>query len=271
VYSGGAHQPGPLGRTWFITSEQFYVCPRGGFSPDVLRSDSMIIALKSLPRYVPGNTGFHVLNFYSRRLNYAMVALNGYLTSDARIQPDRFEENDICTMADDPAKRINVGRGAPFSDTLNIDNPHDLDWLRFHVNQLLAGDSTMIRIRSRPFGAAIDRSDIDLYVVDTTLSFIGSVLQVGSRDSMRLLLPTGDYYLIVADHVGEAMRYTLCISVFSPCIPPFFPGDAVPPSTRPALTRYRAMGPDARRADGRPFSVPAGSALSPSRSPFRRP
>jgi hypothetical protein len=274
IFSGGAHQPGPPGRTWFITSEQFYVCPRGGFSPDVLRSDSMIIALKSLPRYVAGNTGFHVLNFYSRRLNYAMVALDGYLTSDPRIQPDRFEENDICTMADDPAKRINVTRGplGQFVDTLNIDNPHDLDWLRFHVTAL-AGDSTTFRIRSRPFGgiSAIDRSDIDLYVMDTTLSFIGSVSQVGSRDSMRLALATGDYYLVVADHVGEAMRYTLCISVFSSCTPPLFPGDAVPPNLGPALTRYRAKGPNARRPDGRLFSMPAGSALTLARSPFRRP
>jgi hypothetical protein len=108
-------------------------------------------------------------------------------------------------------------------------------------------------------------------VMDTTLSFIGSVSQVGSRDSMRLALATGDYYLVVADHVGEAMRYSLCISVRFACIPPILPGETVPQNLGPAAVRFRAVGPDARRPDGRPFSVPAGSALSPSRSPFRRP
>jgi len=277
VFAGGSHGPGTFGYTWFITSQNYYVCPRGGFSPDVLRSDSMIIALKSLPRYVAGNTGFHVLNFYSRRLNYAMVALDGYLTSDPRIKPDRFEENDICTMADDPAKRINVGIGpaGQFVDTLNIDNPHDLDWLRFNVTALAGpSDSTTFRIRSRPFGGvtAIDRSDIDLYVVDTLLNSMGSVSQVGSRDSMKLGLAAGDYYLIVADHVGEAMRYTLCISVRSSCTPPIFPGSPVPPNLGPALTRFRTKGPNGRLPNGRAFSVPAGSVLgSPARSPFRRP
>jgi len=270
---GGFHNPGPQ-PTWFITSEGFWFCPHGGFSPtNVLRADSMIIALRSLPRYVSGNTGFHVLNFYGQRFNYTMVAVDAYLTSDPRIQADRFEENDICTMADDPAKRITVGIGplGQFVDTLNIDNPRDLDWLRFNVNPIFASDSTTIRIRGRPFGPSFDRSDIDLYVLDASFNFMGSVSDVGSRDSMRLALPPGDYYLAVVDFAGEAARYSLCISVRSSCTPPLFPGDAVPQNSRPAASRGRFTGPDARRPDGRPFSEPAGSPLSPSRSPFRRP
>lgn len=270
---GGFHSPGPADSTWFITSEGLYFCPRGGFGPNMLPSDSMIMAFKSLPRYVPGNTGFHVLNFYGQRFNYTMVAVNAYLTSDPRIQPDRFEENDICTMADDPAKRINVGIGplGQFVDTLNIDNPHELDWLRFNVNPLFASDSTTIRVRGRPFGPSFDRSDIDLYVMDTLLNFMGSVSDVGSKDSMRLALPPGDYYLVVVDFAGEAARYSLCISVRSSCTPPLFSSDAVPQYSRPAASRGRFTGPDARRSDGRPFSAPAGSLRSPSRSPFRRP
>jgi hypothetical protein len=233
----------------------------------------MIIALKSLPRYTPGNTGFHVLNFYGQRFNYTMVAVDGYLTSDKRIQPDRFEENDICTMADDPAKLITVLTGAAgvFGDTLNIDNPRDLDWLRFRVNPVFASDSTMIRIRSRPFGPSFDRSDIDLYVLDASFNFMGSVSDVGSRDSMRLALPAGDYYLAVVDFAGEAMRYSICIAVRSGCVPPVFPGDAVPQYSGAAASRGRFTGPDARRPDGHRFSVPAASLGSPSRSPFRRP
>lgn len=266
LFSGGFHQPGP-DPTWFITSEGFYFCPRGGFSPNVLPFDSMVIALKTLPRYVTGNNGFHVLNFYGQRFNYTMAAVDGYLTSDPRIRPDRFEENDICTMADDPAKLISVAPGATFGDTLNIDNPRDLDWLRFRVTAPLLTDSTMIRVRSRPFGGigGADRSDIDLYVLDTNFAFVGSVSTVGSRDSMRLALPSGDYYLAVVDFLGVAARYSLCISVRNACVPPFAP--SAPIGLGPPVTRSRATGPGALRPDGRPFSAPAGSTLN---TPFGR-
>lgn len=271
LFAGGFHQP-PASPTWFITSEGFYRCPRGDFGPSVLPSDSIVIALRSLPRYVPGNNGFHVLNFYGQRFNYMMLAVDGYLTSDPRIQPDRFEENDICTLADDPAKLISVAPFVPFVDTLNIDNPHDLDWLRFRVTAPLASDSTTIRVRSRPFGgvAGVDRSDIDLYVLDTLFNFMGAVSAVGSRDSMRLLLPSGDYYLAVVDFVGQATRYSLCISVRFGCVPPAA-GSATALPSGPPVTRFRATGPGALRPDGRPFSAPAGSTLNPARSPFRRP
>ncbi|MGH7569233.1 MAG: hypothetical protein ACREL9_09720 [Gemmatimonadales bacterium] len=267
-FAGGAHQPA-AGPTWFVTSEGLYRCSRGDFAPAIVPFDSIVIALLTLPRYVPGNNGLHALNLYSKRFNYTMAAVDAYITADPRLGPDRFEENDICTMADDPAKIIPVAPAAPFTDTLNIDNPHELDWLRFRVTAL-AGDSTMIRVRSRPFGSAVgDRSDIDLYVLDTTLAFVGAVADVGSRDSIRLLLASGDYYLALVDFVGRPVRYSVCISVRQACVPPTFPGDA-PAASGPRVSRFRA-GTGDMRPDGRPFSAPAGSTRSPPRSPFRRP
>jgi hypothetical protein len=258
-FAGGFHQPGP-DPTWFITSEGLWRCPLGFFSPNMVQADSMVLALKTLPRYVAGNNGFHVLNFYGQRLNYTMVAVDEYVTSDPRITADRFEENDICTMADDPTKLIGVTPTAPFLDTLNIDNPHDMDWLRFRVTAPLLSDSTMIKLRSRPFGGvAGDRSDIDFYIMDTGLNPIASSENVGSRDSTRVRLASGDYYLVVVDYQGEPMRYSLCISVRTACIPPFAPPA---PATGPRASKAPRSGP---------FSTPAASAPSGWRSPFRRP
>jgi hypothetical protein len=260
VFAGGFHQPGP-DPTWFITSEGLWFCPLGFFSPNMLQSDSMVLALKTLPRYVAGNNGFHVLNFYGQRLNYTMVAVDEYVTSDPRISADRFEENDICTMADDPAKLIPVAPFAPFTDTLNIDNPHDMDWLRFRVSAPLLGDSTMVKLRSRPSGGGsgvIDRSDIDFYIVDTGLNFIAASTNVGSRDSTRVLLPSGDYYLVVVDYQGEPARYSVCIAVRTACVPPFAPPGA--PAGAPVV-----------KSRPGPYAIPAASAPSGWRSPFRRP
>jgi len=264
------YAPGAL--SWFITSQAGTRCSRGSFFPPVLPVDSMVVALKTRPRYVPGSNNLHFFAMYGQRFNYGITMVNAYLTSDPRLQPDRFEENDICDLADAPAKLVSVGPGATFSDTLNIDNPHDLDWIRFRVTAPLATDSTMIRVHSRAFGAiAFDRSDVDLYVLDANnVAFeYGSVASVGSDDSMRIQLSTGDYYLVAVDFTGEPTRYSVCIAVRSPCTPPA--AAAVGAASKPRVDRFRNTGAGRVRPDGSPFSEPAGSAIDRVRSPFRRP
>jgi hypothetical protein len=205
--------------------------------------------------------------------------VDGYLVTDARVQPDRFEENDICIFADTNYNalptQIHVNSATPatsvFNDsTLTIDNPHDLDWYKFHVTQALVTDSTMIKVRSRPFPPGlIDRSDIDLYVVrSATASSFTSLAQVsspGSRDSTRLLLTTGDYYLAVFDYAGEASRYSLCISVRLACVPLVSATEA---EVTDAGVRAAARGPDRKRTDGRTSPV-VNAVATPGRSPFR--
>jgi len=266
-YTGSGFIPyAPGGTSWFITSQAGSHCVRGSFFPSVQPSDSMIVALKTRPRYVPGNNGLHFFAGYQKRFNYTMAMVNAYLTSDPRIQPDRFEENDICELADAPSKIISVSPAAAFSDTLNIDNPHDIDFLHFSVTAPLAGDSTMIRVHSRPFGAS-DRSDIDVYIVRVSpFGQVASISATGSDDSMRVQLPTGDYYITVVDFAGEATRYSICVAVRFACTPP-----AASSSPRsPGRVRFRT-GPGGNLPDGHPFAVPAGTPLDPSRSPFRRP
>jgi len=267
LYTGGAFIPYVPGTpSWFITSQAGSHCARGSFFPSVQPVDSMIVALKTRPRYVPGNNGLHFFAQYAKRFNYAMAMVNAYLTSDPRIQPDRFEENDICELADAPAKLIPVNPTTSFSDTLNIDNPHDVDFLHFVVTAPLASDSTMIKVHSRPFGAS-DRSDIDLYVLRVSpFGPLASVSTTGSDDSMRVQLPTGEYYIAVVDFAGEATRYSICVAVRFACTPP-----AATSSLRSVgHVRFRT-GPGESPPDGHPFAVPAGPTFDPLRSSFRRP
>jgi hypothetical protein len=289
---GGFHAPGnfldPTVDTWFTTSANFYVCPKGGFSPDMERSDSLILQFKRRTGY-GGNRGVHLLAFYSQPQAYSLAVASQFSPTDPRIAPDRFEENDICTFADStqkvPATRIEVSttgpqQFVPFTDsTLTIDTPHDVDFYRFRVTAAVS-ESVMIKVRSRPFGTGplvFDRSDIDLYVMrinpgDSTFSSVGSVSSIGSRDSLRLFLAPGDYYLAVADFAGEVTRYSLCIQVRVTCTPPVAAVEAAG-----ALAQARAR--DRGRDDGRTKTgsmrhrdwAVSGGAARDARSPFRRP
>lgn len=268
-FGASGHQLPAATPIWFVSNQGDYGCARGSFRPFLLPGDSMVIAMKTLPRYIPGNNGIHVLSFYGKRSNYMMIAADTVIPS-FKLEQDRFEENDVCTMADAPANIIPVGPLSTFGDTLTIDVPHDLDWYRFRVNAPLSSDTTTLRIASRPTAGSpgFDRSDLDLYVLDTNFAFRGAATAVGSFDILRLGLPSGDYYLAVVDFSGDPIRYSLCISVRVGCIPPFAPA---PPTAAPAAsrdTKLRAM--QRLRPAGHRLSIPAGE-ITDGRSPFRRP
>jgi len=153
----------------------------------------------------------------------------GYQPTDPRIVQDRFEENDICSFADsnfvNPATQIILNASGvflPFLDsTLSIDTPHEMDWYRFRLTAAVAENVTF-EIRSRPFGGlgGADRSDVDMEVLRATdFAFMGSASALGTRDSMRLLLPPGDYYLVAYDFAGEVTRYSMCIRPRFDCNP----------------------------------------------------
>jgi hypothetical protein len=183
---------------------------------------------KRLPGY-GGSRGLHVLAFYTQPQRYALTILEQFSYTDLRIGQDRFEENDLCSFADSnfnvPATQIVLnasGLFLPYLDsTLTIDTPHELDWYRFRLTAAVA-ESVMFKVRSRPFGGigGFDRSDVDMEVVRASdFAFMGSVSQLGTRDSMRLLLAPGDYYLIVIDFGGEVTRYSMCIRPRFNCVP----------------------------------------------------
>jgi hypothetical protein len=197
----------------FISSD-FYRCKGDEFSPAQLSRESTTVALKTLPSH-----DLHVVTFFSRTQRYGLTVAQGYFTADPRIKPDAYEENDFCHYAD--SRQINIptrASGLPgFSDTLNIDNPFEIDWYRINVPAPGLGDSTLFRIQGRPFVAGRDSSDIDIYVLTvpgssgSNVTEVGSSVNAGSTENLVLGLSAGSYYVAVVDYAGVAMRYSMCI------------------------------------------------------------
>jgi len=197
----------------FISSD-FYRCKGFEFSPAQLPRESTTVALKTLPSH-----DLHIVTFFSRTQRYALTVGQGYFTADPRIKPDAFEENDFCHYADTRVITIPTrASGLPgFSDTLNIDNPFEIDWYRISVPAPGLGDSVLFRLQGRPFIAGRDSSDIDVYVLTVPgstgsgVTEVGSSVNAGSTENLVLGLGAGSYYVAVVDYAGVAMRYSLCI------------------------------------------------------------
>ncbi|MFN2571385.1 MAG: hypothetical protein ABR537_07220, partial [Gemmatimonadales bacterium] len=202
----------------FISSD-FYRCKGDEFNPAQLPRESTTVALKTLPSH-----DMHIVTFFSRTQRYALTVAQGYFTADARIKADAYEENDLCHYTDSipgrpsPKSRIKVST-VQFSDTMNIDNPFEIDWYRIEVPAHGVDDSVLFRLQGRPFIGGRDSSDIDIYVetvpgsTGPDLSEVGSSVNAGSTEDLMLDLPAGSYYLAAADYAGVAMRYSMCIRV----------------------------------------------------------
>jgi hypothetical protein len=144
---------------------------------------------------------------------------DGYVVADPRVPPDRYEENDYCAAADanfsDPARRID---SLPFSDTLTIDNPFEVDWIRFALPPVEGStfETELITIHTEalPFGAA-DSSDLNLSLVSAEGGFSqwdATEDSPGSTDVLSAEVLPGEYYLMVGDGAGVPTRYLLCIN-----------------------------------------------------------
>jgi hypothetical protein len=202
---------------WTIGSGLYY-CKDHAFKVEEQPADSLIIALKNVPA---ASMDLISLFFVSGR--YGLAVVDGYLTSNPAIGPDLLEENDNCEFADRnfaaPGTRVDLA--TPFSQALTIDNPHDVDWIRFHVPGVLPQP---VSFRTAPPTAlnAAEAGDIDLYVLGvpvagSPLDLRGSSRADGSSESMTLILDPGDYYMVVTDFAGRPTRYSLCAAVGTSC------------------------------------------------------
>jgi hypothetical protein len=209
------------------------VCRDSLISIDSIVPDTVVRAFTSLPA---GGLQLVVRGPPSR---YDLRVLDGYRRQNPAVGPDRFEENDYCTAADDPTKRIDLS--APFSDTLTIDNGYELDWFRIAV----PGTGTQlvtIRTAARPFGA-VDSSNIGLALFTAPEPQpvpIGMADEPGSAEELSLELEPGEYYLLVADRGGVATRYSLCIALGSSCSLVAAVQHAKSPRTRLHLESHRS-------------------------------
>jgi hypothetical protein len=200
---------------WTIGSG-LYRCKDHELRVDERPADSLIVALKNVPF-----GSMDLVSLFSVTGRYGLAVVDGYLTSG--IDADRLEENDNCEFADrnfaNAATRVDLS--APFSDSLTIDNPHDVDWIRFHVPGAVP-QTVSFRTAGPPGASGANAGDIDLRVLGIPVA--GSPLDIRgvserprSSESLTLVLNPGDYYMVVTDFAGEPIRYSLCAAVGPTC------------------------------------------------------
>jgi hypothetical protein len=204
---------------WTIGSGLYY-CKDHAFQVEEQPADSLIVALKNVPA---GSLDLISLHLVSGR--YGLAVVNGYLTTNPQIGADRLEENDNCEFADrnfaDPATRVDLS--SPFSESLTIDNPHDVDWIRFRVPGALPQAVTFET--APPAGVNGNQVDVDLHVLGipvagAPLDVRGASRTKGSDESLTLVLDPGEYYMVVTDFAGRPTPYALCAAVGTGCTLP---------------------------------------------------
>ena len=217
-------------------------CRGKKFSPKEAVGDSTIVALAGMPP-----ASLDVVALFTQPGRYGLTAVEGYLTSDsldARIVKDPHEEDDYC---DAPGalvtEQLNL---APYRAMLTIDNPHDVDWIRFNVPGTLT-TPVQIRTGAVPIVVGQDSSDIDVYVLHepsagAQLDSIAGVAAPGSDNNTTVLLAPGNYYVVVVDFAGVPTPYNICIGAgLNSCATfPAPPAQAPTPAQLHAATRRRA-------------------------------
>ena len=215
-------------------------CRGKKFSPNEAVGDSTIAALAG----TVGN--LDVIALFNQAGRYGLTVVEGYLTSDsldARIVKDVHEEDDYC---DAPMALITEAISPPYRASLTIDNPHDVDWIRFNVPGSLV-TPVQIRTGAVPIVVGQDSSDIDVYVLHepsagAQLDSIAGVAAPGSDNNTTVLLAPGNYYVVVVDFAGVPTPYNICIgaSLNSCATFPAPPAQAPTPAQLQAATRRRA-------------------------------
>jgi len=224
-----------------------HACHGLGFAPHEANGDSTIVAFKNAPA-----GGLHAIAIYSQAAAYGMAVLDGYA---GELPADAHEDDNSCNAAD-----LRDTLQSPFRDTLAIENPHDVDWIRFHYTNGGLGTSAQFRMHAFPGVHPDSLKDLDLYVIkvpvagDAALQVMLADTAAGSEADRTVSLATGDYYLVIVDFAGTTTNYEVCVGVL-PLLPPAFcnsvfpsppaPGSALPapPRTEPRRTGRMPLPP----------------------------
>jgi len=187
---------------WIVELGQWYYCNSSSFYPEgQVIPTSPRVALPTLP-----DTTMELLSFYQNPGRYTLQVVQGYVTSDQRLTPDRFEPDDIwCRYVDQRflnstdstspnALHIVVGKafGGWYDSTLVLENPGALDIIRFRVLPHGATDSTYLNIAALPFPGQSDRSQFSGQIFDAATFAGASYNYGGGFDPHSTTYP--DYY-----------------------------------------------------------------------------
>src|SRR5438105_7184425 len=177
-----------------------HACHGLGFAPPEAVADSTIVALKNAPA-----GALDAIAIYSAAGRYGLGVIAAY---QSELPADAHEDDNSCNAAD-----LRDTVPAPFRDTLTIENPHDVDWIRFHYTNGGLGTTAQFRMHAFPGTPPDCLKDLDLYVVkvpqpsDTALEGLLADTTAGSNVNRTANLATGDYYLVSVDYAGVATTY----------------------------------------------------------------
>ena len=181
-----------------------HACHGARFAPSEAVADSTIVAFKNLPM-----GALDGITVYATAGRYGLAVISGY---QSELPPDAHEDDNSCNAAD-----VRGTMQAPFRDTLTIENPHDVDWIKFHYTSGALGTSAQFRLHALPGTNPDSLKDLDLYVMnvpapgDTAVKLVLADTAAGSDVNRTISLATGDYYLVVVDFAGTTTTYELCV------------------------------------------------------------
>ncbi len=210
-----------------------HACHGLAFAPPQAVADSTIVAFKHLAAGT-----LDAIAVYTTPGRYGLGVIAGY---QSELPADAHEDDNSCNAAD-----LRDTLQAPFRDTLTIENPHDVDWIRFHYTNGGLTTSAQVRLHAFPGAHPDSLKDLDLYVIkvpqagDAALQVMLADTAAGSDVNRTASLATGDYYLAVVDFAGTATTYEVCVGV-QPVLSSGFCGNGfpAPPAAAPAKGRSR--------------------------------
>jgi len=210
-----------------------HACHGLAFAPPQAVADSTIVAFKHLAAGT-----LDAIAVYTTPGRYGLGVIAGY---QSELPADAHEDDNSCNAAD-----LRDTLQAPFRDTLTIENPHDVDWIRFHYTNGGLTTSAQVRLHAFPGAHPDSLKDLDLYVIkvpqagDAALQVMLADTAAGSDVNRTASLATGDYYLAVVDFAGTATTYEVCVGV-QPVLSSGFCGNGfpAPPGAAPAKGRSR--------------------------------
>src|SRR5438128_2987008 len=232
AWTGTTYALGPDSWTFGPAS---HACHGRGFAPHEANGDSTIVAFKNASA-----GALHAITIYRQAASYGMAVLDGYASE---LPADAHEDDNSCNAAD-----LQGTLPAPtFRDTLAIENPHDVDWIRFHYTNQGVTTTAQVRLHAFPGVHPDSLKDLDLYVVkvpvagDTVVSVVVADTAHGSDVNLTPSLATGDYYVAIVDFAGTTTTYEVCVGYVpllaaGTCNTPTWPS---PPATSTAAPRRR--------------------------------
>src|SRR5256886_1412513 len=183
-----------------------HACHGLPFAPPQAVGDSTIVAFKHLAAGT-----LDAIAVYTTPGRYGLGVIAGY---QSELPADAHEDDNSCNAAD-----LRDTLQSPFRDTLTIENPHDVDWIRFHYTNGGLTSSAQVRLHAFPGAHPDSLKDLDLYVIkvpqagDAALQVMLADTAAGSDVNRTASLATGDYYLVVVDFAGTATTYEVCVGV----------------------------------------------------------